>query len=196
MIVVDINPLQDIQNMPEKVGGVLLRVGKWHSLDSSFLTNFNTLNQLGRKVGIYYEGQATSNNEIREEANQLQDWLMELKRQNELELGVWYMATDPIIKLSNKATDTYMKLYERLGVGLATEYSWFKDNTYNVDMLKDVPIWVLDEYKTNTAREHKFSKVKMINLNHYGVSQATNIILFKIKDSSTDSTIFTPIFLI
>ena len=40
----------------------------------------------------------------------------------------------------------------------------------------------LDEYKTNTAREHKYSKVKMINLNRYGVSQATNIILFKIKD--------------
>lgn len=162
MIVVDINPLQDIQNLPEKVGGVLLRVGKWHSLDSSLLTNFNTLNQLGRKVGIYYEGQATSDNEIREEANQLQDWLMELKRQNELELGVWYMATDPIIKLSNNATDTYMKLYERLGAGLATEYSWFKDNTYNVDMLKNVPIWVLDEYKTNRLKnKHKELNIRM-----------------------------------
>lgn len=165
MTIIDINPWQyinDWQSLSEKVDGVLLRVGKWHSLDNSFTMNFNMLNQLGLKIGIYYEGQATNEIEMFEEANQLQDWLIELKRQNELELGVWYMATDFMIKFSSNPTETYMKLYERMGVGLATDYSWFEDNTYDADKLKDAPIWVLDEHETNRLKdEHEDLNIKL-----------------------------------
>lgn len=165
MKVIDISGWQtnvDWQAIKEAgIGGVIIKLGEGRSLDDMFFDHVNKAVEYGLPYGVYYFAHASSIDEARREAHQVDNWLKTYIRGENPALGVWYDAEHDDM-LADKYTNVvypianFIHTLREAGynyVGLYASYNWLS-NIINLQPLpKDVPIWTAQYNAENNFKK-------------------------------------------
>ena len=161
MKVVDISAWQtdvDWQALKDYgIEGVIIKLGEKQNLDEMFFYHVNKAVEYGMKYGVYYYGHASTIDEARREAYQVDNWIKTYIRGENPELGIWYDAEDTsmLAGINNVVYPiaNFVHTLRNIGynyVGIYSFYNWLTNVIDLKPLPKDVPIWVAQYYKENS----------------------------------------------
>lgn len=172
MKVFDISAWQEELNWgglkEEGFEGVIIKIGERSYLDEMFVDHVNNAVAYGFKYGIYYYGHACTNEEARDEAIIVDNWVKTYLRGETPVLGIWYDVEDEDMSGDN-VTECCMAFINTLKnysyVGIYSSWNWLSQEGAGIIDMEYLPIntpyWVAQYNSCNDlATERPYHNIK------------------------------------